>query len=269
MSTALKLHHEINFELVNETTGDRFPLNQGQISIGRGKRNDIALESAKASRNHATIMFEGDEIYIVDNNSSNGIKLNGIKIKPDTPTLIKARDIFVIGDFEFKIHSDQHVPKQPKPRRAQLVPEEERVSSIMHDTSEDVSQYPPAVLWQRWASLIIDGVLYATVLSIITALTEGQLDKKMISSAANSAYGFYEIFYLMTKGQTIGCKLLKVKVVSLKDDKLNFFTVFIRQFLRNLSIVFFPITLLMYMFNKENRFLHDIATGTKVIKTKE
>ena len=50
------------------------------IRIGREPGNDIVLNSPSVSRNHAVISYNGSSYRIMDNNSANGVYVNGIKV---------------------------------------------------------------------------------------------------------------------------------------------------------------------------------------------
>jgi hypothetical protein len=59
-----------------------FPLNQAKNLIGRAEYADVRVDESFAhwdsvSREHAGIEFQGDRAILIDNNSLNGIKVNG------------------------------------------------------------------------------------------------------------------------------------------------------------------------------------------------
>lgn len=66
------------------------------IQIGRGPECDIRLQSAHVSARHAIIYAEDGILYIEDNQSSNGTKVNGQKISGKTR--IDASSAVVLGD---------------------------------------------------------------------------------------------------------------------------------------------------------------------------
>lgn len=76
-----------------DVTIDQFP-----FSIGRkSDENDYALRRKGVSRKHMHFENVEDKIYIVDDNSTNGVKLNGIKIKVDERTEVKSGDRISLG----------------------------------------------------------------------------------------------------------------------------------------------------------------------------
>ncbi len=58
------------------------PVDEGKVSFGRGGDVDHRFPDAGLSRLHATIYRDGDHIWIVDENSSNGTFVNGAAAAP-------------------------------------------------------------------------------------------------------------------------------------------------------------------------------------------
>src|SRR5437667_6912467 len=50
---------------------------KGDLSVGRTEGNDIVLNHPSVSRKHAKFEIRGDQWWIVDLNSTNGVKVNG------------------------------------------------------------------------------------------------------------------------------------------------------------------------------------------------
>ncbi|HEX8804680.1 MAG TPA: DUF3662 and FHA domain-containing protein, partial [Acidimicrobiales bacterium] len=61
-------------------TGDRFTLAEHAISIGRKPESNIVLADPNVSRNHAEIRPQGDGFVLVDLGSTNGSKVNGVRV---------------------------------------------------------------------------------------------------------------------------------------------------------------------------------------------
>lgn len=55
----------------------KYALQNGSMTIGRGKENDIVLDHPGVSRVHAIIEKNGEDFYIADNRSKNGVLVNG------------------------------------------------------------------------------------------------------------------------------------------------------------------------------------------------
>jgi hypothetical protein len=61
-------------------TGDRVPLGEETITIGRLPESTIVLADPNVSRNHAEIRPRGTGFAVVDLGSTNGTRVNGIRV---------------------------------------------------------------------------------------------------------------------------------------------------------------------------------------------
>ena len=84
-----------------------FEINE-RLTIGRRKGNDIVVLDKGISRQHACVFPQGTEIIIEDLNSSNGVKVNGIKIEKSR--VLRNRDVITIGQKQL-IFSTETVKK--------------------------------------------------------------------------------------------------------------------------------------------------------------
>lgn len=109
---------------------------------------------------------------------------------------------------------------------------------------------------------------------------------------------YFGVLQLVLDGQTLGKKIMKIRVVSNKDKKLNFWSYLIRIVVLNniwlsllnvgaayvvsgvkfyyvtyvigmISSLVYMLNLIMIMFRNDNRGLHDMIAGTKVMDMKE
>lgn len=87
------------FRLV-ATTGQTYPLKIGSQTLGRAKDSDIPIADRLASRQHATLKFDGQQCTIYDNHSANGtfiISNTGEQPVKPTGQLLKPGDKLRIG----------------------------------------------------------------------------------------------------------------------------------------------------------------------------
>ena len=61
-------------------TGDRFALTEHMIIVGRHPESNIVLADPNVSRNHAEIRPQGDGFVVVDLGSTNGTRVNGVRV---------------------------------------------------------------------------------------------------------------------------------------------------------------------------------------------
>jgi two-component system response regulator AtoC len=76
----------------------KFPLDKPAVTIGRSSDNDIVIREDFISRNHVQINPGQDSIVVKDLGSTNGINVNGEKVKE---ALIKIGESFILGKMEF------------------------------------------------------------------------------------------------------------------------------------------------------------------------
>jgi pSer/pThr/pTyr-binding forkhead associated (FHA) protein len=84
-------------KLIHSTSGDgeqEFSLQKSAVEIGRATQNDIVLIDEKVSRSHARIECSSDGCTLIDLDSANGTKVNGIQIKR---TELKPGDVIALG----------------------------------------------------------------------------------------------------------------------------------------------------------------------------
>lgn len=85
---------EIEVFINNEKT-NVIPIT-GELRIGRDpSQTDVAIPELIVSKFHCTVFFKGDQVYIIDNNSTNGTFVNGQLI--DGETLLEDNDWISIG----------------------------------------------------------------------------------------------------------------------------------------------------------------------------
>jgi pSer/pThr/pTyr-binding forkhead associated (FHA) protein len=80
-----------------------------QITIGRHSSNSVHLKSHGVSRQHAKIVCDGSNFFLVDLNSGNGTELNGMPLSPNEKNLLKAGDIITIDEYQINFHEKDDV----------------------------------------------------------------------------------------------------------------------------------------------------------------
>lgn len=87
---------------LEQLEGDGSPrvilLEEGEMVIGRDSSAHIRLTSGNISRQHATLLVRGTDCVLVDNNSLNGIFLNGVKVHS---AVLRDGDAIQVEDNEF------------------------------------------------------------------------------------------------------------------------------------------------------------------------
>ncbi|MGI9035699.1 MAG: FHA domain-containing protein, partial [Pyrinomonadaceae bacterium] len=77
---------------------EEIPLDDSSVSLGRGSDADLRFDDDGLSRLHATIHREGDRIWVLDENSTNGTTVNGVPVPPQGAPLHNG-DAIKIGHY--------------------------------------------------------------------------------------------------------------------------------------------------------------------------
>jgi len=94
---------------VGEDAWQNIQLYDGEYVIGREPGCDIQIKTMGVSRRHAQIKVEGDQLWVTDLNSSNGVILDGEKIDPGSLCLVEPEHIFVISKVPFLVSKEGQV----------------------------------------------------------------------------------------------------------------------------------------------------------------
>ena len=87
-----------------DAKGKIYELGSDQISIGRGAGNDIVIQSEAISRCHAYLVKSDEGWFVKDNNSKNGVHVNGDRVSEGW---LQNGDIVQVGDFVFRFNAPQ------------------------------------------------------------------------------------------------------------------------------------------------------------------
>jgi pSer/pThr/pTyr-binding forkhead associated (FHA) protein len=111
--------------ILGPVIGASFPLLDKRVVIGRGEDCDLPVNDTSVSRVHAEIhTIEGDRYEVMDRDSSNGVRVNGVELKR---AILDAGDVIELGDVQLKFVPAGQVfhPQEPAPvgaRRNSLEP---------------------------------------------------------------------------------------------------------------------------------------------------
>src|SRR5579871_3847734 len=107
------MSYEVHGELQPIGGGDPIPLIREVLTIGRRESCDICLRYPNISGKHAELHFRNGYWYIRDLNSTNGVKVNGMRIQEK---LLHPRDEVTIGKrkyiIEYDLPSDRRAPDE-------------------------------------------------------------------------------------------------------------------------------------------------------------
>jgi uncharacterized RDD family membrane protein YckC len=148
----------------------------------------------------------------------------------------------------------------------------------------DDSEKPLASRWARLGASIIDSIIMLVIILPVMYFTggfEGMMEgvqPGFVYSFGIAVLGIIVFFainyrYLVTNGQTIGKKVLEIKIVDLNGNV----PVFQPQLVIRYAVYMLPgqipvvgqifsIINILFIFGKEKRCIHDLVAKTKVVK---
>jgi adenylate cyclase len=94
------MNYQVHGELQPIGGGDAIPLIREVLTLGRRDSCDIPLRFPNISGVHAQLTFRNGYWYLRDMNSTNGVKVNGVRI---TEKLLHPRDEISIGKRRYLI----------------------------------------------------------------------------------------------------------------------------------------------------------------------
>lgn len=81
-----------------------------RIVVGRGSGSDVRLPDPSVSFRHATIRAQGNDYAIVDESSSNGTWVGGVRLPPHTPRIVKNGEFVRVGRVWLELAIGQKAP---------------------------------------------------------------------------------------------------------------------------------------------------------------
>jgi len=84
--------------------GQRLRVDKRRVLLGRSRECDIQIEDANVSRRHAELRQEGTSFWIVDLDSTNGLEVNGKRVKR---AKLDPGDTFTIGSTEVTFSTER------------------------------------------------------------------------------------------------------------------------------------------------------------------
>jgi pSer/pThr/pTyr-binding forkhead associated (FHA) protein len=84
--------------------GRRFALRPDATTIGRGPDNHVVLPSPAVSSEHARVVVRDGQFWIEDLRSTNGVAVNGGRVKVDEPRVLANGDAIRVSDHLLFFH---------------------------------------------------------------------------------------------------------------------------------------------------------------------
>jgi pSer/pThr/pTyr-binding forkhead associated (FHA) protein len=116
-------------------------LDSPMIVIGRGDGSEVRLPDPSVSHRHATIRARGSEYILVDEGSTNGTFMGGVKLGALAPRILKHGDLARVGRVWIEVRFDNQVP----PAHATLATKELALALVARAMRGDGEQGGPRV----------------------------------------------------------------------------------------------------------------------------
>jgi type VI secretion system FHA domain protein len=95
---------------VNLGAASRMVFSQQGGTIGRRAGNDWVLADPHVSGRHARIRAMGGTFFLEDNDSGNGVLVNGNRVHPGEPFPLKEGDVLFIDPFDISVRLSPVMP---------------------------------------------------------------------------------------------------------------------------------------------------------------
>lgn len=173
-----------------------------------------------------------------------------------------------------KKQSGNSAPRRTFPQRKPLLKVAE-APKLSDGLSLDLESLEPATFTSRWVAVAIDAIALALVVQGLTLVGQSSLEGFSLRFfdnwvQFNVPIAYYISCYMLNNGVTLGKKLLKIRVVNLKDEEGEFPSggrVIYREYmLKSLSMLLLGIGYLLPLFRQDKKALHDLIGETMVVK---
>lgn len=96
------------FKLTLSSPTQTFTYNSTEttVVIGRSLNCSFSIPKEDLSREHCLLEMKGNDIYLTDLSSSNGVTINKVRVKPETPTLVTSSSLIILSNvYLLKLNS--------------------------------------------------------------------------------------------------------------------------------------------------------------------
>ena len=138
------------------------------------------------------------------------------------------------------------------------------------EQEHDVTAYEYAGFWRRFAASLVDGIILSIPNSLFPKFEWRPDIYTMMYVSISFSFIIQWLYFAFMQSSdlqaTLGQRLLKIKLVSLNGNPIDFGQATGRFFAKILSALIFGIGYFMFFFTEKRQCLHDILAGTIVVK---
>lgn len=81
-----------------------------RVVIGRGDGADVRLPDPSVSHRHASLRQRGSDYLVVDEGSTNGTYVGGVRLAPQSPRVVRHGDVVRVGRIELEVRVERGAP---------------------------------------------------------------------------------------------------------------------------------------------------------------
>jgi predicted component of type VI protein secretion system len=82
------------------------------VTVGRSKKNSLLLDERTVSSRHGSFLFgETSPLQYVDEGSTNGSYLDGVRLEPHKPAILRDRSVIGVPPFMMIVHMSREPPR--------------------------------------------------------------------------------------------------------------------------------------------------------------
>ena len=121
--------------------------------------------------------------------------------------------------------------------------------------------------WRRFAAALLDGLILGTVTFLLGPILRGVTGSVLLNIISLVIWIGYVVFYQSQMGQTLGKKVMGIKVVDANGQKPSAITFFLRDVVGKLvSGIILGIGYLFVIWDSKKQALHDKIASTYVVR---
>jgi predicted component of type VI protein secretion system len=120
----------VELQRAHRAPQEHYVFDHSPVRIGRGPRNELAIDHAFVSHCHGVLHFDAAGIEFVDLGSTNGSYLAGKRIESNQSTELRTGSTLTIGPLRLKVQLDFKEPRAELPRVRRTVLQQGPASAL-------------------------------------------------------------------------------------------------------------------------------------------
>jgi pSer/pThr/pTyr-binding forkhead associated (FHA) protein len=133
--------------------------------LGRSQKSDVVIADEALSRSHCQVDYDGENFFITDLASANGVSIDGKKIEPNKKIKFSSFEEVLLGPHEVSVEFEEEVQtpspsKTPIKTNSRPTPSKPTPSKVVNVKKETKKKFP---LVNLFAFLVVAGAIFYQV----------------------------------------------------------------------------------------------------------